>query len=1585
MSLDRFINKEDLLSKQSTQPNKWTEELVSSNLLGSLMIDVPGTFGPLIVNGQPISSNSTRNNIEAHVYSPAGDYLDSAYMLSSRLNTNGKLTLNTSDFANKINVKSGNYLVVFNIQKSLSFAGDYNDRGLKLVEISPDRKELYLRGNPACSKYDQFLSQTSNNLLQLSEMRKTLVAGNLVLNFGKNRVATIININGWNDADGVVIKLLKPLNEEVSELDLAWLDSELADPAIYNIVLDITPEDVKVYIRRANFDAESNYNIITETDFKNYTELLGKSTSTSEQIVQQLLSGSFSDPIGIDYSGFQNFVFYSSAAERLANFKYKLQQIEHYDNQIHLLQTSASIIPTLGTDKTLAESRKTSVIGTFDGFEKWLYNEPTSSLFTHQDVYDQAHTNGNPTRLEGGVLASDVYQIQPFPKFITGSNDPDGAGEYALHGSESTLGIEWYNGTLASASLYDSENEKILLNSIPEHIRLDSNNDQYELFVNMIGHHFDILYSYADALAKTYHPIEHPKLGHTKNTLYQVAESLGWKLFNGKQASALWQYKLGKSETGSLASTGSIFTKSDEDITTEVWRRIVNNLPHLLKTKGTARGIKSLMNTYGIPQTLLSIREYGGPAVAEDKPTLIEDRFSYALQFDGGKGVDATDSPHIKYNPRNYTTNIGSWGFQREGLSSGAKIPEQTREFRFKPAIKSSMLLATIYNSNASPSETDDRITAQLALEYTGSYSGSDNYGRLVLSQRGTNGTFNPATGSTDWAPLYDGEFWNVRWFFTATGSGAGTYNEGTNLNTTYHIQTQKASDYISGKIVHRVSASFTATDSNHKAGWGGSASDQHKFRVAIGGYPGTGNSKDQFKVNTNLRRLFGQTLTFTNAQTPGLMMFSGSLQEYRSWLEHLSQETFDFHTLNPTSYASSLTATSSFDTLVRHYPLGSDLNAVDHTLTNHRLLSSSHPAQTVLDAQLQYGGDPDDLVNSGSSYATMSFFPTPTNSQRGNYEPVEETYYIQGASLGATLPKSQKIRFDDNELVTTLSPIATAEISKFDNASIDSNRLGLFYSMADQINKEIFNQIGDVALDDYVGDPDDTYELEYHDLTDFAKGYWKKYTDKNDVNAYIRIFSQFDFALFESIKQMLPDRADEVMGLLVEPHILERSKAVPFKRPEQSSHHYDAHVPSLEPSASTAYRYYEGEASGSSGMTGTLAYTPPTGDNGYSDIGNYFGEIIPKIKGVGTDYFTKQIFPRDVRPSVSASFLNGYIVHNEAKESNAVDHSFKWATTHVGNMAFQDDNDLIPAGNINIDVGETSDIVRAQFDTYNQTTTNQDFEITINHQDALSAGSGSLAVRLITTKDNLFKRNLLVSSSVFPFRPLTETQHLEFDYDAGNEQTDTFNFKNVHVPRCTDISVEFIVGCVSGSGCSPLRPNIDHVGMIQTINKAGYSAQDQYIDKVRPSTIFRKKTFHFHENDTTKSSYFNDHQRRISASKHTKQFNNSNQGRFYPGPLVFSQSLDITQYRDDETFKINSKYLGSQLSAPGVNDNSGYAELNYEPIVQVFITNPNQIVYNATPQVTLAGQENPGNLEVGSGPGIIVNRPFRPISNATR
>ena len=152
----------------------------------------------------------------------------------------------------------------------------------------------------------------------------------------------------------------------------------------------------------------------------------------------------------------------------------------------------------------------------------------------------------------------------------------------------------------------------------------------------MIGHHFDITWAYIKKLTSINEREEHPFDGMPNNLLYDVAKSMGWKLTHGKDRSDLWKYALGTDATGSRLQTGLLKSKPDEQITNEVWRRIVNNIPYLLKTKGSARAVKALIATYGIPQAFLSIREYGGDNISDGSlplATAFEMCFSIFCRF----------------------------------------------------------------------------------------------------------------------------------------------------------------------------------------------------------------------------------------------------------------------------------------------------------------------------------------------------------------------------------------------------------------------------------------------------------------------------------------------------------------------------------------------------------------------------------------------------------------------------------------------------------------------------------------------------------------------------------------------------------------------------------------------------------------------------------------------------------------------------------------------------------------------------------------------------------------------------------------
>lgn len=1055
--------------------------------------------------------------VELHLYSPDGNEKLASMIGSTHEVVDDELFIDYAAELNTINIQRGNFKIVNNVYHNV--IGNAAIPMLTIKEISPDRQELQVVIRP---DVDGLSAQQRVNIISLYlESYLDAYDAELCLNFGENNLYKILGHKEWINQDDLVLRLYEPLAADVQLNDLCFIVEEVCDPIIDDVTLNLeVPAEEPNILLGPNFEIESDYTLITETDFNTWNDLLGSNISTSQKVLNSYFSGSLSGiKLGIDYSGFQNFINYSSAKERVDNFIYKLQLIEYYDGKLKELSlASGSNAGTFQNNETKFTKNKNNIIGEFDSFENYLYSESTSSLTTAGE--------------EGGYIGAQHYRIASFPKYLEN-------GSYKLHHSTSSIAQSWTDGVSATASLYDSENDNSLITTIPEHIRLDANNSAYELFVNMIGQHFDILWTYIDALTRIYKLEEQPKLSIDKSILPEIAKSMGWELANGKQATQLWQYKLGTNSIGALAQSGSIFSESDEEITGEVWRRIVNNLPYLLKTKGTSRSIKALMNIYGIPQTLLSIREYGGPKVSEDTPAIIEDRFSYAIQFNSGSNVN--------YSSNYVSSSIPSidWGINR----NGAVIPPITREFRFKPYAKADMKLlsvAELFNS------TEPIPKVHLAVEHTSSYSGSTNFGRLTLIY-GKEGTSTPVSASTNWVPIYNGNFWNVRYYYETTGDH---FNTGSNTNTTYRVQVQDASDFINGKVNFSSSLSITPDFNSHFKYWSHSGSSQTETVYFIGGITASNT------LSPSLIDEHGVEAGLTHAFNHSVDLYSGSMQEYREWNELIDKNKFDRHTLNPTSYVSTLSPSSSYDTLIRQYTFGSNTIGVNLS-TDGTIISSSHPNQKVKDFSLS---------GNSTSNAIALGFNAPNTETRGNFIPVEETYYIEGVSSGMNSAKSQKIRFENNTLVQNLSPTSTSEISTFDHASLDTNKLGLFYSFADQVNKDIFNQVGDVALDDYIGDPEDEFQNDYPLLNQLSHGYWKKFTNTSDINSYIRIFSQYDFALFHQIKQLLAERIDEATGLLIEPHALERNKQLITKRPSVERPMYDMILPEISPTASMDY-----------------------------------------------------------------------------------------------------------------------------------------------------------------------------------------------------------------------------------------------------------------------------------------------------------------------------------------------------------------------------------------------------------------------------
>jgi hypothetical protein len=625
MSLDRFVNVNEVLDTkpvygetfaQATKINSYNLKLSPDDSLLKLRLkqktDNFSTF--------PISFEIPAS-LELHIYDTENNLLKSVYDKKFIQTQNTSFAFSPEKDIREAGFDFGVYTLVYN--PLYNFFGGLDTNNITIGEISSDRTEIKANGilqNPPMYLIKEIQSgvQSDSNYIFTKNRPE------FILNFGNNNISDVASIKFIGDLNGsdddfisdVYIKLVTPISDTINIGDRFSIDGRLQKSyvekiIVYNQFSEVEPEQVL----EPNFNIElDKFGKSDGTDFQTWNDLLGANLPTSQQIIDSYFSGSFGNiKLNIDYSDFSKFVHYSSATERVDNFFYKLQTIETYNARIQTLQQVSGSHALTNISQSI--SRRDTLIGGFDGFEKWMYESVSASLYTH--------------------YSTSTNTIVPYPKQST--------YPIVFYPTTSSQAESWYEGVYSSASLYDSQNESALINLIPISLKEDPLNQDYLLFVNMIGQHFDILWTYVESLTNINKREEHPNDGMSDELLYDVAKSMGWNLSNGWGQANLWEYVLGTDASGNRSTTiGGLETKPKQKIRAEVWRRILNNLPYIYKSKGTARSIKALLSCYGIPETLLKIREFGGPKVV-DEPNIYEsERFIYK--------VETTDSKTIR-NP----------------------------------------------------------------------------------------------------------------------------------------------------------------------------------------------------------------------------------------------------------------------------------------------------------------------------------------------------------------------------------------------------------------------------------------------------------------------------------------------------------------------------------------------------------------------------------------------------------------------------------------------------------------------------------------------------------------------------------------------------------------------------------------------------------------------------------------------------------------------------------------------------------------------------------------------------------------------
>ena len=1013
------------------------------------------------------------DTIEVHIFDLFGNNLSSLVPFTDYIITDTSINVEPREILRSEGFTYGKLKLQFFVQRTKIFKTDEDP--FTITEISPSRREIRL----ISPKIKNGLFRTSIKSF-ISEIENSSYFKEFILNFGGGINITGINVllNTNSSKYELLVKTLDPLPTSISNNSTCKIVESIIDPVSFEVDMgNPLAIDDTISLRGPNFNINVREQKSTPSDYKNYDKLLTYTISSSYNNLINSLEKKEIPEIQYDYIRpvsesleevdrpyhFENFVHFSNAVKRLENFQYKLKSIENYNKKIGEIDNISTTLSNESSNNRINLNKNIDkIIKGFDGYERFLYFTTGSNNFTW------------PKQNDAGVSYSS--KIPYIPYSITSSIAKTWLGhevDTATH----------YGGQLLSASLYDRQNPHKLVDTIPLHIKDSSNNTFYIDFINMVGQHFDQIWTHIKHITKI--KDTHHTRGISKDLVYFSLKSLGIDTFDQFENTSLIEYILGEgtgsnqydvkhylAKSGSGVPTETMVTASNEgsipkqDITKQIWKRLYHNVPYLLKTKGTETGLRALMNCYGVPTTTLNVKEYGGPV--KDKTGY--KTFSYEKAGLALNGISGTGDGHFiktdwsaSINDNNYT--------------------EKTVTFRIKPTRQKSTPNYHLFTLSGSNDGTTEDLTKDnhlilepynIVITDISSSGDYDQYGRLSYYQGNT------LSKSTTYFPIFNGGFWNV--FVTAKDIDQGT---GTASFGAYQANSLKNVSYYTTES-HGISTP--------KVTWGWN-SDQGARHAYFGGVPP--NASVQYdEVDT--------------------IPFSGSFQEIKYYFgEALSHETLKKQALEPYMYAGN-SISSSYDNLILRLPLGSNL---------HKNTSSFHPNIDV------------DYINSGSISSSLA---DPV------WEEITEIHHLPTPDTVGASMTSEKVRIDtgviDDDI---LSHNTKAETSTLDRQPQDFEDLGIFLSPTSEINEDIIYTLGTFKLDDFIGSPLPSAQTSsiYSDLKELRDLYFKKVKRKFDYWDYLKMIQYLDHTLFKIIEQFVPFRANTKTGLLIEPHYLERTK----------------------------------------------------------------------------------------------------------------------------------------------------------------------------------------------------------------------------------------------------------------------------------------------------------------------------------------------------------------------------------------------------------------------------------------------------------
>lgn len=525
-----------------------------------------------------------------------------------------------------------------------------------------------------------------------------------------------------NFHDRLIIKLNSPLSNNLNRGSSLIIKNLFASqPLVQNFYYFAKKYIETIALRGPNFSIkiESQGN---STETVSSDELLQETGSLYNELFQKLnakINNRYLDTV--DYRYFENFITFSSAVYRLNTYTTKKNDISILEAEVSDLNTKLSSQPDdvfYAKEKELATNKINEIYGSFDGYETFLDKNP-QWYEEHLYVYDSE----------------------------------------------------------TSASMFDSGNQNGLINNLPEFINSGTDNEEYIRFVGMIGHYFDNLTLFIKQFTQKNNHDADTNRGVSTGLSDQILKSLGWEPEISRENLPILLSSFSKSD---FSPSSSFYNKVGSISETErnqiIWKRLLNSLPFIYKTKGTEASINAIISCFGIPKNLIKIKEYGG----------IDSL------------IDSSDKSYYIFEDNKYEPHFSGSGEYFESAWTGSV---QSVEF----------------NVSFEKNRVDEGSVVYVAgcpgIWNVGVIKEKGNYwGRMFFSVTGSVGV---KTVGTDKIPIFDGDTYSVLLrrndpiaYFGIQSSSAATID---NYPIQYDLIVKKAGD---SRIVYTSSGSIILSGS---------------------------------------------------------------------------------------------------------------------------------------------------------------------------------------------------------------------------------------------------------------------------------------------------------------------------------------------------------------------------------------------------------------------------------------------------------------------------------------------------------------------------------------------------------------------------------------------------------------------------------------------------------------------------------------------------------------------------------------------------------------------------------------------------